>query len=383
MIHSTRVLLACSLLSSVLGSIHAYSIFIDPLETVLGVDRWAVSSVYSLALVSLTLAVLFGHRLIRIERARPLVVTVGVMAALGLMIAAEARSIPVLVVGYGVIFGSANGVGYAFCLQVSAAANPHRRGFALGIVTAVYALGAAAAALSLDDVVDEHGHPAALRILGLTIAIAAIVAAALLGHGSTESTERDEHHDAIPHPVPGTLVKLWMAYGLAVFAGLMALGHAAAIVESAGGSLQLGARTVAIAGLMNAAGGILIALLADRLRSAIFLVGLPVLSSVALLFLFSSSGGATALVGLAAVALIYGSVIAVYPFVVTQIFGAERYATTYGRVFTAWGLAGLAGPILAGAIFDLTGDYGPALLLAAVAAAASAAVAISLPRVSA
>ena len=40
-------------------------------------------------------------------------------------------------------------------------------------------------------------------------------------------------------------------------------------------------------------------------------------------------------------------------------------ARIYGRVFTAWGAAGLLGPWLAGVLFDLSGDYRIALLVAA------------------
>jgi len=48
-------------------------------------------------------------------------------------------------------------------------------------------------------------------------------------------------------------------------------------------------------------------------------------------------------------------------------------------MFTAWGTAGLVGPIGAGLLFEATGSYGLPLLLAAVAAVGSANLARSLP----
>ena len=75
----------------------------------------------------------------------------------------------------------------------------------------------------------------------------------------------------------------------------------------------------------------------------------------------------------------YGAIIAVYPAAVTAHYGAARSARVYGRVFTAWGLAGLAGPWLAGALYDLSGTYSVALGLAALAGVVSACFAFALP----
>ena len=61
-------LAAGSLLTGSLGSVHAFSVFIVPLEAAHGASRGAVSLVYSTALVFLTLAVLVGHRVYGVVR---------------------------------------------------------------------------------------------------------------------------------------------------------------------------------------------------------------------------------------------------------------------------------------------------------------------------
>ena len=45
----------------VLGTIHAFSVFVPDWEALPGASRANVSFIYSLALASLTIAVLFGH----------------------------------------------------------------------------------------------------------------------------------------------------------------------------------------------------------------------------------------------------------------------------------------------------------------------------------
>ena len=71
------------------------------------------------------------------------------------------------------------------------------------------------------------------------------------------------------------------------------------------------------------------------------------------------------------IAFAYGAVIAVYPLAVARSFGEDGYPPAYGRVFTAWGTAGLVGPFGAGLLFEATGTYRVPLLVAAAAAIGS------------
>jgi hypothetical protein len=369
-----RTLLACVLLSGALGTIHSFSLFIGPFEADLGAGRGGVAAVYSVALVTLTLVVLTGHPLFR-WLPGPMVVLVATGgAAVGLLLAASASSLIGLLVGYGIVFGGCNGLGYAFGLQCAAEANPDRRGLALGLVTAAYALGGAIAALLLGDQIDASGAATALRSLALGISATGLIAAILLAGGLPSQARGSATR------LSGTdrrlVVRFWVAYGLAVVAGLMALGHAAAIVDAAGGP---GGATVVVAGLASAAGGAWIAVTVDRAETARLLRRLPLGSAFVLGVAAATSNGGAAAVAVAAVAFAYGAVIALYPFAVVRTFGGERYPTAYGRVFTAWGTAGLVGPFGAGLLFEATGTYRVPLILAAVAAIGSAITAPRLP----
>ena len=53
------------------------------------------------------------------------------------------------------MFGAANGLGYGYALQISAQANPRYKGFAMGLVTASYALGAVLAPWPLSVALDH------------------------------------------------------------------------------------------------------------------------------------------------------------------------------------------------------------------------------------
>jgi len=63
------------------------------------------------------------------------------------------------------------------------------------------------------------------------------------------------------------------------------------------------------------------------------------------------------------IASLYGAVIAIYPTLVSHIVGSNLSTVAYGKVFTAWGSAGLISPSIAGWLYEKNNSYdGPILL---------------------
>jgi MFS family permease len=71
-----------------------------------------------------------------------------------------------------------------------------------------------------------------------------------------------------------------------------------------------------------------------------------------------------AVVGFAVVGIAYGGLIAAIPVVVMRNVGPQGFAHAFARIFSAWGLAGLTGPILAGVLYDQLGSYTSSLMIA-------------------
>lgn len=354
--------------SFTMGTVHAFSVMLEGFEHDLGIGRGAASSIYSTALVSLTFAV-FTLGVMRNRRTGSwwLPGATGAIAAAGLILSAMVSSLPAAVIGYGVLFGGANGVAYAVALENAAASRPTRPGHAMGLVTAAYALGAAVAAGVIGSVVsDETGRTPALVGLAITIAAANLYASWLLRGWIAVS--------ALPSPsgpsTPLRVSRSFVTYGLAVLTGLMTLGHAAEIVDQIDETLDGAAATIALAAA-NAIGGLVAARVADR-RSVhrVFrvLLGINIAALLLLATVLGESGSLAimvALIGLCGVGFAYGAVIAVFPPMVRSRFGPANYAAAYGRIFLAWGLAGLAGPTMAGIVYDHTGSYLIPVLVAA------------------
>ena len=365
-------LLASMLVTFVLGSVHAFSVFLVPLETLLQQSRSEISLIYSFALVALTLAVLLGYRIYGLMPSWLLVLCTCLLAAVGLATAALVLNWWMLFAGYSLVFGFCNGIGYGYSLQLVGRVMPEIRGFAMGAVTASYAVGSIVfAKIFAWRIAVESVQSALLSIAGCLVACGLLAALMLSFSRARYDQEQNEEHKPGASIDRLKVVQFWLAYMTSVFAGLMAIGHAAGIALSKNANPELATLAAITIGVGSALGGFLAGWLVDRWPVTRLLVGLPLVAAFALLVISLTPDAAVVVVLLSLVGFSYGSIIAVYPVAIANYFGA-RGPQAYGQVFTAWGFAGLLAPWAAGLIYDLRAGYGLAMIIAAAIALGSA-----------
>ncbi len=230
--HSGKlVLISASIMAAILGSIHAFSVFLEPLEIQFATTRSAVSLTYSFALMSLTVAVLFGPRFFGRWSAATLVLFACALAACGAVIAGMAGSLQTVWLGYSLIFGLANGLGYGFGLQISAQVNPGREGLAMGVVTASYAFGSVFSPVLFGLAIEAGGFSAAMMALAAALIGTGALSASLMRKAGAKFQSSKHQASAISVPLQSQLL-LWLGYFGGVMAGLMVIGHAAEIAAS-------------------------------------------------------------------------------------------------------------------------------------------------------
>ncbi len=366
------VLIAAALVSVVMGSIHAFSVFLVPLEAQFTASRTAVSLSYSMALVAITLVVLIGPRLYTKGSAAMLMGTACALAAIGAYGAGLAGTLTGVWLGYSLIFGAANGLGYGFGLQISAQVNPGREGLAMGVVTAAYALGSVVSPALFEIALSTGGFARAMNSLAVCLIGVGLVSAGLM-HLARARFKSTPTNLIQPNPGMHKLGLLWLAYFGGVMAGLMVIGHAAGIAAALRPGTAAWLAPVVIAAC-NLAGAMIAGQLADTLSPGRLLGGLAAATALALAGLATFGTSAAMLPAFGLIGFAYGGTIAVYPAAIAKRYGMDRGPRIYGRVFTAWGTAGLLGPWLAGVLFDQGGGYHIALMTACGIAMASAAL---------
>jgi MFS transporter, OFA family, oxalate/formate antiporter len=371
-------IVATALIMLSLGSLYAWSILVPMLEAQLGLTRADTSLVFSLATATFALAMLAGPHLYGRARAPALALGAMLVAAAGLALAGAALSFGSLLIGYGALFGLANGLGYGLSLQVVHAAVKHRQGLATGIAVAAYAAGAAIFSPLLSFAAARFGIGATLAATAVWMIAAGLVAAVCLHRLGVTLPKADGA--ALPWPAEdGTFRWLWLGFFLGSAAGVMALGHAATIATANGGSEAQAAAAVALVAVGNAAGRLGGGWLADLLAPRRGLLAAQLLLAAALALPIALPTIPAALAGLLLAGIGYGATATLYPAAVARHYGAERVGPVYGRLFTAWGVASLAAPYLAGLLFDRSGTYALTLILGAAAAVLAALTSLRLP----
>jgi MFS family permease len=362
---------------TVLGSLYSWSVFILPLEDRLQVSRADVSLIFSLATLTFTIGMLVTPLLyVRVSPAR-LALGIAALAGLGHLLAASAV-FELVLLGYGGLFGLANGAGYSIAVQSVQQVAGRHRGRWTGVIVACYALGAAACAPAFERLISAFGLASTFVGVGLTLVVAILLVSALLGRsGVGKLGGRGTQSVGSPQPWPFAL--MWLAMALGSLAGVFALGHAAGLLAAPDAGATWASAAVGMVTIGNALGRVLGGWSgeggAPQRRVAMLQAG----AAMALAAMAALGGPILLLLGLLVSGVGYGWMAGAFPMIVARYWGAERVGLIYGRLMTAWGCAAVLGPWIGGFLFDLTGDYRGALSAAAVAALAACVTMLLLP----
>jgi MFS transporter, OFA family, oxalate/formate antiporter len=361
----TAALLTATVVNLPFGTLYAFSVFLRPMEVLLGATRAEMSFVFGLATVTLTVAMNITPRLYRRISAFALAVCCGLLSATGLWLAASASTFVQFAIGYGVLFGPGAGVLFIVAQQAVNQTVGRARGLANGYVVSLYPLGAMFGAPALGWSIQAFGVRPTLAGLGAVVLVACAIAAALL------EAARIRMHDASStecdaEQLGRTFYLLSTVFFLAAAAGLMVLSQAAAIVQAFGGvaGLAVGATTF-IAGAVAAAriaGGWLV----DHFAAARVGIGAHTCSLAGALLLSLVPSPVTAALALCLMGIGYGIVSGLAAGAIAQYWHKNQFGRIASRLYIAWCAAAITLPVLAGALFDRTGSYGPAVQVAAV-----------------
>ncbi len=380
MIRARYAVIAALVFNPALGSLYAWSVFLKPLEADLGVVRAELSIVFSTAVVSFALAMTCAPAAYRLGSPPVLVLLSGLMCALGLGVAALAPNVALMALGYGLLYGAGSGFGYSVTLQAINLALPHRRGLANGVGIGLFAAGSALCA------------PLFMALIGLWGAQSTLALAAALFLVVTAAAAFALHRSGIDLSASASLVSppderrrkslfplIWLGFFLGASAGLMVISQAAGIVLAYGGSAALAATGTTFVAIGNGIGRLAGGWGCDHLPLRRVVMGAHGVAAVGLGLLLVWPTAMVATFGIALVGLSYGLMSGAYPAALGFYYGVRSFGRMMGRLVTAWGMAGLLAPLLAGHIYDRSGGYGTAVSLALAGVLAGVLISNRLP----
>jgi OFA family oxalate/formate antiporter-like MFS transporter len=388
-------------LNLALGVLYAWSMFSKQLTEAVdaggfGWSRTTATLPYTCAIAFFAVMMIPAGRFQ--DRLGPRVVaSVGaILCGLGLMVASfgSATSTWPVVLGFGVMAGTGIGLGYAAATPAAVKwFGPEKKGLITGIVVAGFGLAPVYIAPLSRYLLTTYGISRSFLIFGGVFLVVASIAAQFMvnppSKGASPSVPVSGSSSAVKPAGSDrtwgemlrtpTFWTLYLQYACGATAGLMIIGHMAKIVSvQSNGAIQAGFLFVAVLAVFNAAGRVIAGVASDLIGRVAAMIIVFVLQATTLFFFAQFTSVTAFLFGAALVGFNYGACLSLFPATAADYWGTRNLGLNYGILFTAWGVGGVFGPILAGTIADSTGSYAAAyhvasglLIFAAVLAVVS------------
>jgi OFA family oxalate/formate antiporter-like MFS transporter len=362
-----------------LGVLYTWSVISKAIPQEWGWNEAQRALPYSVACIVFALVMVAAGRMQ--DKIGPRIVATigGLLTGLGFILASASTSLPVFVIGFGMLAGSGIGFGYASTTPPAVKWFPRERtGLIAGIVVAGFGLASVYAAPVARYLIAAYGVQTAMRIFGAAFLIVVVVLSQFLRNPPKDYLPKFTGVSVVRKYAPGSVgheydwlemmrtpqfYLLWFMFACGSGAGLMIIGKLAKIVELQSGS-KAGFILVALLAIGNASGRVVAGVLSDKIGrtatmfivftlQAILMFTLRLQSMLGMLVAYSMLIGFN-----------YGSCLTLFPSATKDYFGLKNFGVNYGLVFTAWGVGGLVLPILSGRIFDATGSFNQAYLIA-------------------
>jgi OFA family oxalate/formate antiporter-like MFS transporter len=377
-----RWLIACAgvVMQIALGAVYAWSVFRIPLTEAYGWSIGEVTLAFTIAIFVLGFAAFSGGVWMRHAGPRPVALAAGALYGLGVFLASFAGGrLWLLYLSYGLLAGIGLGLGYIVPVATLVKWFPDRRGMITGIAVAGFGSGALITAPLATRLIAQAGALNTFAILGVIYLIAVMGAATFMRNpppgyrppGWEPSAVQQRQRSARTYTLREAVAS-WQWYGLWA---LLFLNTTAgiAIISQAGPMAQeiaqvtpaTAAGLVGAIAIANGAGRFLWGWLSDLIgRRAVFLLMFPI-QAIVFALLPSIESFALLTVLACVVLLCYGGGFGTMPAFVADRFGAENVGSIYGLMLTAWGFAGVLGPMLIAGLRESSGRYDEALYVIA------------------
>lgn len=369
-----------------IGSVYAWSVLTRPVMETMGLSLSWATWAFSIAILFLGLSAGFlGPLVERLGPSRSGMVSAVFFSAglLGTAAAVHLQSAALLYLFYGAIGGIGLGTGYITPVSTLVKWFPRHRGFATGLAIMGFGFAALIAGPAMRYLVDRFGLTENFLILAAAYALVMILSASyirapkkgeipmLLEEVLEEEIRKDGKKTAA---VKGLTRKeamhtwkwyvLWWIFFTNITCGIGLLAVASPMAqETIGMSAAEAASLVGIIGIVNGAGRILWASVSDWIGRGVTYMIFFAFEVFAFYALAHVSDALLFEMLVLAVISCYGGGFSCMPAFLSDLFGVKQLASIHGSILTAWGMAGVAGPLLLSFMKETTGGYASTLHL--------------------
>ncbi|OGC04296.1 oxalate:formate antiporter [candidate division WOR-1 bacterium RIFOXYA12_FULL_43_27] len=374
------IALAGIIMQLLLGTVYGWSVFKKPLMESHGWTGVQVGLAFTIAIFCLGMAAALGGKFVDRAGARKVATTAAILFGFGTLLAGYANSIGnlwLLWLGYGVIAGIGNGLGYITPIAVLIRWFPDKRGLITGLAVMGFGFGSALIGQFVPLLLPSIGITSTFYVLGIIYLIILGLAAQFLNNppegwsppvsagakiNSSAAVNSLCLRDAL-----GTFqfYILWLVLFINVTAGIALISNMSPMAQAQLGVTAVVAGTLVFtASIFNGLGRVFWASLSDKIgRKNVFLIMLS--SQIPVFFLLPQASNIWIFGAMCCYILsCLGGGFATMPSFAVDTFGPKNCGNIYGKVLLAWSLAGVVGPLLMEYVLKVTSSFSMALIIA-------------------
>jgi MFS transporter, OFA family, oxalate/formate antiporter len=366
----------------VLGTVYAWSVFKKPLIEQHGWSAPQVGLTFTLTIFFLGFSAALAGRFVDRAGTRKIASLAAVLFGLGTILAGVADSIGnlwLLWLGYGVIAGIGNGLGYVTPVAVLLRWFPDKKGPITGLAVMGFGLGAAAMGQLAPILILKLGIANTFYLAGAVSLVAILIAARKLVNPPPDFAVASSNSAKITIAVPSVDFKtarsmrqfylLWGILFLNVTAGIAVISNLSPMAQSqltlSNPALMAGSIVFA-ASLFNGLGRLFWGALSEKIgRKNAFLL---IFATQIPLFLILPRLTDPILFTVVCcyILLCYGGGFGTMPSFTADTFGPKFVGSIYGPILFAWGAAGAVGPMIMEYVKKSSDSFAPAFSIAAL-----------------
>lgn len=367
--HKILTVIACFFIMLCIGSVYAWSIIASELIEHYQFHVFQSQILFGVLIAVFPLTMIFAGKLGKRIRHRYLGYISGILFLCGYTIASLSHgTFFILLIGIGLFAGAATGFGYWVALTTPVQWFPHKKGLVTGITAAGFGLGAVFLS-QIAEILLLKGYTVLqlFKFIGIVYGLVIIALSAFIRQVPPVPGQTESHARVTEFIMTKSFIKLFSGIFLGTFAGLLIIGSLRLIGGQYSISNHVLILGVAFFAVANFLGRILWGLFSDHFGAGISIVLTLLFQAAAIgsLALFPLND-ALYLFLVVCTGFGFGGNFVLFARETAQIFGLGNLGHVYPYVFMGYAIAGIAGPMSGGALYDLSGSFSSAIILASL-----------------